>query len=161
MSLSRILNDEPSPDVSNHPAPSASNSTVPVIDPALLSPPAHSARRSPHHSLHESHDFQAESQPPNPRGYEYQPMTYQGTGGWNPYNGDFMPGDIFPLGRGNGDYYPHPERSETVSPHDSRSTYYKEGDADTFARKRRRGVEEDDDYCPPGLRQGRVSYSSM
>lgn len=153
MSLSRILNDEPSPAVSN---PSASTS---VIDPALMSPPAQSASRSPHRSHYSPQDFHGELQPPNPRGYEYHAVAYQGTGGWDPYSGEWVQGDIFPLGRGNGDYYPHPERSETISPHDPRSTYYREGDADNFPRKRRRGVEEDDDYRPPGLRQGRVSYS--
>lgn len=153
MSLSRILNDDPSPPLS---APSASMS---VIDPALMSPPVQPARRSPHHQLYGSHEFHGEPQPPNPRGYEYQPMAYQGTGGWDPYSGEWVQGDIFPLGRGNGDYYPHPERSETISPHDPRSKYYREGDVDNFSRKRRREVEEDDDYRPQGLRQSRVSTS--
>ncbi|KIM85396.1 hypothetical protein PILCRDRAFT_360893 [Piloderma croceum F 1598] len=132
MSLSRILNDDPSPAVLRP----AIHSSMSVIDPALMSqtgPPP---------------EYQGEPSAP-PR--SYQPTAYQGTGGWDPYSGEWVQGDIFPLGRGNGDYYSRPENS---SSHDSRSAYY---EVDGLSRKRRREPDEDDDYRPSELRQGRVS----
>lgn len=151
MSLSRILNDEPSPAVSSRSVP---NGSMPVIDPALISPTSPTGLRSPR-SHHGPPD--GEPQPPPPRGYEYQPVAYQGTGGWDPYSGEWVQGDIFPLGRGNGDYYPHPERTEAMSPNDPRNGYYREEDLDSSSRKRRRGVEDEDDYRSGEMRQGRVS----
>jgi DNA helicase INO80 len=148
MSLSRILNDEPSSALSHPPVPSG-----PVIDPALLSPASQSAMRSSPRPFHSHSEYNGEPTAPL-RGY--QPVAYQGTGGWDPYNGDYVQGDIFPLGRGNGDYYSRSERPESVSPHDPRSAYYRESEADGSSRKRRRDPDEDD-YLPQGLRQSRVS----
>lgn len=142
MSLSRILNDEPSPALP----------TAPVLDPALLSPTQPGPRSPPR--PHPGHPEYQGDHPLPPRGY--QPVAYQGTGGWDPYSGEWVQGNIFPLGRGNGDYY-RPERPETLSSHDLRSTYYREGEIDGSSRKRRREPDEEDDYHAPESRQGRVS----
>jgi chromatin-remodeling ATPase INO80 len=150
MSLSRILNDEPSPALS-HPLSPSAPASMSVIDPALMSPTSQSGPRS---SPHLRHGHPGEPPPP-PRGYPG--VAYQGSGGWDPYSGEWVQGDIFPLGRGNGDYYSRSERPETLSPHDPRSAYYREGEIDSSSRKRRREPDEEDDYRASGLRQGRVS----
>src|ERR1700691_151725 len=146
MSLSRILNDDPSPALSHLSGPGG-----PVIDPALLSPTSQSGPRSPPR-LHQGHHGE-----PTPPLRGYQATAYQGTGGWDPYSGEWVQGDIFPLGRGNGDYYSRPGQPETLPPQDSRGVYYRDGEADGSSRKRRREPDEDDDHRPRALRQGRVS----
>jgi len=154
MSLSRILNDDPSPPLLHLTAPSAPGA-MSVIDPALISPTSQSGLRSSPSQHHSHPEYQGEPTAP-PR--SYQSVAYQGTGGWDPYSGEWVQGDIFPLGRGNGDYYSRPENS---SPHDPRSgAYYMETETDGSSRKRRREPDEDNDYRPPGLRQGRVSTIS-
>lgn len=118
---------------------------MPVIDPALVSPTSHTAPRSPP----DSRQTQATEAR---RGY--QPSSYQGTGGWDPYTKEWVKGDIFPLGRGNGDYYP--ERSQAHSPHEARNAHYRESDMEGSARKRRRDEDEEDARSVES-RQGRVS----
>lgn len=142
MSLSRILNDDPPATSTSVPHPSAS---MPVIDPALVSPTSQIAPRSPPDSR-QTQSTEAR------RGY--QTSSYQGTGGWDPYTGEWVPGDIFPLGRGNGDYYP--ERSQVHSPHETRNAHYRDTEMEGSSRKRRR-EDDDDDSRSVESRQGRVS----
>lgn len=129
------------------------------IDPALMemSPTSTSAamtppRSQPPHHVHSDHHGE---QPPPPRGYTYQAVAYQGAGGWDPYTGEWVQGDIFPLGPG-GNYYPERDGQRFLSPQDPRESssaaYYKEGDGDT-PRKRRKGIDDDGDYHPPGQRR--------
>jgi DNA helicase INO80 len=150
MSLSRILNDDPSPALLRPAVPSVPG-PMSVIDPALMSPTSQTGPKSSPRLHHGYPEYQGEPSAP-PR--SYQATAYQGTGGWDPYSGEWVQGDIFPLGRGNGDYYSRPENS---SSHDSRSAYYTESEVDGLSRKRRREPDEDDDYRPLELRQGRVS----
>ncbi|KAG1795542.1 hypothetical protein EV424DRAFT_606445, partial [Suillus variegatus] len=94
MSLSRILNDEP-PRREN-PLPH-----VVVVDPSLadVSPLSRATVISPHpQTLRRSLTPLGEHQ--LPRGYSYQTPSYQGAGGWDPYSGDYVQGEIFPLGPG-------------------------------------------------------------
>jgi DNA helicase INO80 len=164
MSLSRILNDEPSPALSAPPIPMG---LIP-IDPLLLeSSPTSTAcglppsRAQPYQYGRPDHHGEP---PPPPRGYTYQPAAYQGAGGWDPYTGEWVQGDIFPLGPG-GNYYPERDgRRRLVSPQDTRdpasSAYYKDEEMDDgLPRKRRRGEDEDSDYHPPG--QKRVSLRKL
>lgn len=158
MSLSRILNDEPPPAVSNR-SPASGTASMPAIDPALLSPGAQSAPRSPIRSHHGRPDTHGDPQSPPPRGHEYQPAAYQGTGGWDPYTGHWVQGEIFPLGRGSGNYYPNEQQGQ-ISPTNSRNGHYREEDAEESSRKRRRGAEEEGEQKPAGGRRGRVSTPS-
>jgi len=158
MSLSRILNDDPIP---MPPAPS-----LPVpIDPALMhtSPRLNSGVRSPPSRPYPHSQLNHHGEPPPPRGHTYQPIAYQGAGGWDPYTGEWVQGDIFPLGPG-GNYY---QTQPFVSPHEhQRGTtsrmYYKEEEEEEeeeeqqvvdTPRKRRKGGDEDTDYHPPGQRR--------
>ena len=154
MSLSRILNDEPSPAVSNS-SPAPGPAPIPAIDQVLLSP---GAPRSPIRSHHGRLDTRLDPLPPPPRGYEYQPAAYQGTGGWDPYTGNWVQGEIFPLGRGGGNYYPNEHKGQ-VSPTNSRNGYYREEESEESSRKRRRGPEEEGEQKPIGGRRGQVSTS--
>lgn len=94
--------------------------------------------------------------PPPPRGYTYQPVSYQGAGGWDPYSGNYVQGDIFPLGPG-GNYYPHREVGASPGPPEplegSVGAYYKESENDQASKKRRKTVDDDPDYQPPGSRR--------
>lgn len=98
MSLSRILNDEPT---GHQPT-----SVPTAIDPPQMASPTPSspAPSGSQQSLGAPSDRGPVEQPPQPRGMSYQPSTYEGAGGFNPYTGDWVQGDIFPLGRG-GNYY--------------------------------------------------------
>lgn len=91
---------------------------------------------------------------PPPRRYSYQPVNYQGTGGWDPYTGNYVQGDIFPLGPG-GNYYPQRDVAPTSSePQDgSVSAYYKEAENDHASKKRRKAANDDPDYQPPAPRR--------
>ncbi|KAH7931126.1 hypothetical protein BV22DRAFT_1137807 [Leucogyrophana mollusca] len=157
MSLSRILNDEPPPQrltstgASRGPGTDAlSTDMSPRSNAAAMSPP----RPQPSHRS----PSPGGEQPPPPRGYTYQPVAYQGAGGWDPYTGDWVQGDIFPLGPG-GNYYPQREREgrQSVPPQETRATsvgaYYKEGESEALPRKRRKAAEEDSDYHPPGTKR--------
>ncbi|KAH7909116.1 hypothetical protein BJ138DRAFT_1011469 [Hygrophoropsis aurantiaca] len=163
MSLSRILNDEPPP--SRPTNPGISHSAGVDSSSVDMSPRSITTVVSPSRSqLLRRTPSPGGEQPPPPRGYTYQPVSYQGVGGWDPYTGDWVQGDIFPLGRG-GNYYSQRDRGGRQShpPQDIRVTtvgaYYKEGDNDTTPRKRRKAIEEDSDYQPPGTK--RVSLISM
>ncbi|KAL4069564.1 hypothetical protein J3A83DRAFT_4096226 [Scleroderma citrinum] len=153
MSLKRILNDEPPPSLpTRHANAGPSRATAADHSFSDVSPIPHSAPISPVHTR-ASHHSQSPlpEQPPPPRGYAYQPVTYQGAGGWDPYSGNYVQGDIFPLGPG-GNYYPLRERDGIPSgPLDpsssSASAYYKDGE-DDHASKRRKGIDEDSDYLP-------------
>ncbi|KIK96361.1 hypothetical protein PAXRUDRAFT_312720 [Paxillus rubicundulus Ve08.2h10] len=152
MSLRRILNDEPPPPRSANPRPSCGSGidtsladASPISIPATMSP----ARLRTHHRSQSP----LGEQPPPPRGYTYQAVSYQGAGGWDPYSGNYVQGDIFPLGPG-GNYYPQrqldsipsgpPEPPESIS-----SAYYKEGENEHASKKRRKAVDDDPDYQPP------------
>lgn len=105
MSLSRILNNEPS---DRQPASAPAG----AIDPALMdssapSSPSHSASQPPRGSSSNV----AVEHPPQPRGLSYQSPPYDGAGGWNPYTGEWMQGGPFPLGRG-GNYYDRTREQE-------------------------------------------------
>lgn len=177
MSLKHILNDDPSP-----PLPVSSGPTVHSV--ALASGPTSAAdsappRRSPEpvsssampmspprlpplqrvHSASRSdsvaHDHE---QQPHPRGFAYHPAAYQGAGGWDPYTGKWVQGDIFPLGPG-GNYYPDREDHASESPQPPNGggpdPQFKDGYVDGSNRKKRKHIEDDEDYRPPG--QKRVS----
>jgi chromatin-remodeling ATPase INO80 len=166
MSLSRILNDDPTP-MSAPPLPA---SLIP-LDPALMdtSPRMNSSVSSPPHRSHHHGQPDRHGEPvPPPRGYTYQPLAYQGAGGWDPYTGEWVQGDIFPLGPG-GNYYPdRVGRQRFVSSQEqqrdtSTRIYYKdededEEDEDDTPRKRRKGGAEDTDYQPPGQRRVSCFY---
>ncbi|KAF8559204.1 hypothetical protein OG21DRAFT_707459 [Imleria badia] len=133
MSLSRILNDPPPPPRAPPEPPSA-------ID----TPPSSDSPLNPRQS-------------PPPRRYSYQPVSYQGAGGWDPYSGNYVQGDIFPLGPG-GNYYPQRDLAPTSSvppePLDaSVGAYYKEGESDHGSKKRRKAAADDPDYHPPATRR--------
>ena len=135
MSLSRILNDPPPPPRAPPEPPSA-------ID----TPPSSNSPLNPRQS-------------PPPRRYSYQPVSYQGAGGWDPYSGNYVQGDIFPLGPG-GNYYPQrdlaPPSSVPPEPLDtSLGAYYKEGENDHASKKRRKTADDDPDYHPPASRRVR------
>lgn len=155
MSLKRILNDEPPPHSLAHLHSNAGPSRVPTVDHTFtdVAPTPASAAISPH--THPNHHGQSPrpEQPPPPRGYAYQPLSYQGAGGWDPYSGKYVQGDIFPLGPG-GNYYPHHEREEfpqgpTHTRPDSAGAYYKDGEDDLASKRRRKPTDEDSDYLPP------------
>ncbi|KAF9240898.1 P-loop containing nucleoside triphosphate hydrolase protein [Melanogaster broomeanus] len=150
MSLSRILNDEPPPPRTNH-----GPSRGPAIDVSLadMSPISNPATMSPTHSRTHHRSQSPGEQPPPPRGYTYQPVSYQGVGGWDPYSGKYVQGDIFPLGPG-GNYYLQRERDAISSGppeqlETSSSAYYKEGENEHASKKRRKAPEQDADYQPP------------
>ncbi|KAG1885770.1 hypothetical protein F4604DRAFT_1495285, partial [Suillus subluteus] len=111
MSLSRILNDEPPP------ARKSSSSRTGGIDPSLadVSPLSRATVMSPHPQTLRRSLTPLGEQPPLPRGYSYQTSSYQGTGGWDPYSGDYVQGEIFPLGPG-GNYYSQRERDGQHQP---------------------------------------------
>ncbi|KIJ68315.1 hypothetical protein HYDPIDRAFT_24608 [Hydnomerulius pinastri MD-312] len=152
MSLSRILNDEPPPSRgTNHGASRGSGIDASLAD---MSPISNPATMSPaHHRMHHRSQSPLGEQPPPPRGYTYQPVSYQGAGGWDPYSGNYVQGDIFPLGPG-GNYYPQREREAFSSgPPETRESsagaYYKEGENEHALKKRRKATDDDPDYQPP------------
>ncbi|KAF9229431.1 hypothetical protein BS17DRAFT_723199 [Gyrodon lividus] len=156
MSLSRILNDEPPPLRSANPRPShGSGIDTSLADMLSISNPA---TMSPAHArTHHRSQSPLGEQPPPPRGYTYQPVSYQGAGGWDPYSGNYVQGDIFPLGPG-GNYYSQRERdvipSGPLEPLESSSSaYYKEGENEHTAKKRRKTVNDDPDYQPPSTKR--------
>lgn len=138
MSLSRILNDEPLP-----PVPNPSPAPMPAID---LAPRPPLRSRLP---------TRVDPQPPPPRGHEYQPAAFQGTGRWDPYTGNWVQGEIFPLGRGGGIYIPNEQQG--LFPANSRNGYYREEESEELSKKRRRGPEEEGEPKTTGGRRGRVS----
>lgn len=111
-------------------------------------PPHYTDRRSPSEP----------DQGPPPRGFAYQPVAYQGAGGWDPYTGEWVQGDIFPLGPG-GQYYAENEDQASDSPPPSNGgqivARFKEGYVEGGRKKRKLATDDDDDYQPPG--QKRVS----
>lgn len=139
MSLSRILNDEPLP-----PVPNPSPAPMPAID---LAPRPPLRSRLP---------TRVDPQPPPPRGHEYQPAAFQGTGRWDPYTGNWVQGEIFPLGRGGGIYIPNEQQGQ-IFPANSRNGYYREEESEELSKKRRRGPEEEGEPKTTGGRRGRVS----
>ena len=158
MSLSRILNDAPPP-------PRAAPSGPPrAIDTPLpdMSPVSNPVPVSPvHPRQHRQSQSPLGDHPPPPRGYSYQPVSYQGAGGWDPYSGNYVQGDIFPLGPG-GNYYPQREVGATPSgpsePLDGPvGAYYKEGEDENehASKKRRKATDDDPDYQPPVSRRVR------
>jgi DNA helicase INO80 len=149
MSLSRILNDEPPP----------ARKRGAGIDPSLadVSPHSHATViSSPHLQTSRRSPSPLGEQPPFPRGYSYHTSSYQGAGGWDPYSGDYVQGEIFPLGPG-GNYYAQRERDEHhhLPPLEPRApsvgAYYKDGENEPTPRKRRKAAPPDDDpdYQPP------------
>lgn len=160
MSLKRILNDEPPPHslAHLHSAP-AGPSRVAAVDHTFtdVTPTPSSAVISPH--THPNHHGQSPhpEQPPPHRGYAYQPVSYQGAGGWDPYSGNYVQGDIFPLGPG-GNYYPHREREEPPpgpahTRPDSAGAYYRDGEEDLASKRRRKAMDDDSDYLPPASKR--------
>lgn len=152
MSLSRILNDEPPP------ARKSTSSRGGTIDHSLadVSPLSRATIMSPHPQTLRRSLTPLGEQPPLPRGYSYQTPSYQGAGGWDPYSGDYVQGEIFPLGPG-GNYYSQRDRDGQHQPPppepraSSVGAYYKEGENEPTPRKRRKPVAPDDDpdYQPP------------
>ena len=145
MSLSRILNNEP-------PSASSAQRTTPgptPIDPVQVEPSSSSGPPTRPHSHTHHHPSHLNIPPPPPRGYAYRPVAYQGAGGWDPYSGDWVQGDIFPLGLGGNNHYAqhefqrrHPVHREDpeLPPRD----YHEDGEGeDTVPRKRRKGVGDD------------------
>ena len=161
MSLKRILNDEPPPLLPARHAIAGPSRAAAAADHSFsdLSPIPNSAPISPVHTWANRHSQSPHpEQPPPPRGYAYQPVNYQGAGGWDPYSGNYVHGDIFPLGRG-GNYYLQRERDgissgPTDPPTSSASAYYKDSEND-HASKRRKGMDEDLDYLPPASKRVR------
>lgn len=161
MSLSRILNDPPPPPRVAPSAPSrasAVDTPLPDMSPVSNPPPASPAHpRQRHQSQSPLGDH-----PPPPRGYTYQPVSYQGAGGWDPYSGNYVQGNIFPLGPG-GNYYPQREAGVTPSgppePLDgSVGAYYSQSENDHATKKRRKTVDDDPDYQPPASRRVRTPF---
>jgi chromatin-remodeling ATPase INO80 len=111
MSLKRILNDGPSGPPPPPPRVSVSEPIADAEDRARISP--HQVHHSPLIGIGNPNSAARESsngsvpldRPPQPRGFWNQAPGYQVAGGWNPYTGEWVQGDIFPLGRG-GNYYP-------------------------------------------------------
>lgn len=160
MSLKRILNDEPPPTLpARHTNAGPSRAAAPDHSFPDMSPVPNSASISPVHTWAKPHSQSPlPEQLPPPRGYAYQPANYQGAGGWDPYSGNYVQGDIFPLGPG-GNYYPQRERDgippgPSDLPSSSASAYYKDSDND-HAFKRRKGMGEDPDYFPPASKRVR------
>lgn len=123
---------------------------------ASLSPPPWAGSLGSAEGVHAASMQRAGSvdHPPHPRGLTYQPLEYQGAGGWNPYTGEWTPGDIFPLGPGE-NYYPEQDsRLATASNrHQTRPPggYYKEDYAteNTGGRgRKRRKTNDDAEYQP-------------
>ena len=171
MSLKRILNDEPPPLL---PVRHANTGPSRATDHSFpdLSPIPNSAPISPVHTWANRHGQSLHpEQPPPSCGYAYQPVNYQGAGGWDPYSGNYVHGDILPLGRG-GNYYPQRERDgissgPTDPPTSSANAFYKDGDND-HASKRRKGMDDDLDYLPLASKRVRchdiilgISYSYL
>jgi DNA helicase INO80 len=132
------------------------------IDPALMetSPTPTSDAKSPHSplSLRTGQDGHEQLHV-----YNRQPAAFQGTGGWDSYTGEWVQGDIFPIGPG-GDYYPdrsgRRQFSTLMDSGDPQpAVYYKEGDEGS-PRKKRKGREEDGDYQPAGQRRVCFPYES-
>ncbi|KIJ21627.1 hypothetical protein PAXINDRAFT_95170 [Paxillus involutus ATCC 200175] len=152
MSLRRILNDEPPPPRSANPRPSRGSgidTSLADMSPISVPPTMSPARPRTHHRSQSPPG----EQPPPPRGYTYQPVSYHGAGGWDPYSGNYVQGDIFPLGPG-GNYYPQRELDSISSgppepPESTSSAYYKEGENEHASKKRRKAVDDDPDYRPP------------
>ncbi|KAG1891681.1 uncharacterized protein F5891DRAFT_891535, partial [Suillus fuscotomentosus] len=79
----------------------------------------------------------------------------QGAKSWDPYSGDYVQGEIFPLGPG-GNHYSQRERDGQHQPPppepraSSTGAYYKEGENEPTSRKRRKAVvpDDDSDYNP-------------
>ncbi|CCM00896.1 uncharacterized protein FIBRA_02942 [Fibroporia radiculosa] len=159
MSLKHILNDDPVPPHIPAPTPSVPSPSEPV--PARQSPLMPVV--SPPPQLHYAHAraLHDHEPPPVPRGLAYQPATYHGAGGWDPYTGEWVQGDIFPLGPG-GNYYPDREEqtplSPTLSNNGSATSRFKEGFVEGHGRKKRKIADDDDDYQPPGQKRQSRRY---
>lgn len=162
MSLKHILNDDPNP-----PFPllaPAAQAPATIIDPSPLtrppSPPAkadtpYTRRRARTRSQSSPHSQEQDHVPSRP--FTYQPMSFQGAGGWDPYSGEYVQGDIFPRGPG-GNYYNGPETP--VSAHANIPPQDDQGSYEANGRKKRRTVvpaEDDQDYQPPGGKRVRCS----
>lgn len=79
-------------------------------------------------------------------------MAFQGAGGWDPYTGEWVQGDIFPLGPG-GNYYNADRQDVLVPSHPGNGQDDPSSVLETNGRKKRRMVnagEDDQDYQPPG-----------
>ncbi|OCH96546.1 hypothetical protein OBBRIDRAFT_815823 [Obba rivulosa] len=168
MSLRHILNDDPSP-----PLISTSSATAPVstpaIEPALRRPPSPSVTSttsSPHDSQHYSysrssarHDSQ---QPTSGRAPASQPVQWQG--GRHSYYDEGEPRHVPPAA---GDWYDQDgPMSGQLSPSSTNgtpgapiTTRFKEGYVDGNGRKKRKTMDDDEDYQPPG--QKRVSIHTQ
>ncbi len=167
MSLRHILNEDPSPPLPL-PAPTAASpatiingdsasarQTSPQIQSATSSQPR---RRTPRTRSRSSPPPQESDQLPS-RPFTYQPVAYQGAGGWDPYSGEWVQGDIFPLGPG-GNYYPEHEDHTSMSPPNGNGEAEPQVGGESFVetngRKKRRTIApagDDQDYRPPGTKR--------
>ncbi|KAH9946815.1 P-loop containing nucleoside triphosphate hydrolase protein [Amylocystis lapponica] len=165
MSLKHILNDDPHPPPhitapsahAHEPASSADAVPARPSSPSLTTlsphpvPPHYTDGRSPSEL----------DQGPPPRGFAYQPAAYHGAGGWDPYTGQWVQGDIFPLGPG-GQYYAEHEDQASVSPPPSNGgqiiARFKEGYVDGGRKKRKVAADDDEDYQPPGQKRQSRRY---
>ncbi|KAJ3558033.1 hypothetical protein NM688_g1148 [Phlebia brevispora] len=160
MSLKHILNDDPSPPLPLIAPTAQAPTTISTTDPAPAPrPPSplskanapYTRRRARTRSRSSPQPQEQEHVPSRP--FTYQPMAFQGAGGWDPYTGEWVQGDIFPLGPG-GNYYvadrqdlPYPQHGGNA-PQDDQSSV-----TELNGRKKRRTVapvEDDQDYQPPG-----------
>lgn len=156
MSLSRILNDAPPPPRAPLSGPSRSAIDTPLPD---MSPISNPLPVSPLHPRQHQSQSPLGDHPPTPRGYPYQPVSHQGAGGWDSYSGNYVHGDVLPLGPG-GSYYPQRDigaaPSGPLEPLDGPAgAYYKEGENEHASKKRKKAADVDPDYQPPGSRRVR------
>ena len=157
MSLSRILNSNPSPSL--RPTPHLSPvTTIPFDNTAYpehlsdhlsaIPAPSRFQRIYPDHPSDNQHSL---------RGYPYHDSAqYQGPPAWDPYSRQWVHGDVYAFNPGATHYHSN-DRGRFPSPHDVREpppdVCPKDGDEDVAFRKRRRGLDEDSDYQPPGQRR--------
>ncbi|KAA1468168.1 hypothetical protein DENSPDRAFT_833380 [Dentipellis sp. KUC8613] len=135
MSLSRILNNDPAP-----PPPALA---VPAVS------EARSDRTSPSRST-----SPPRRPPPAVRSPQPQPLAYQASGGWDPHSGEWVQGEISPVGPGGTLYTEHARSlsESSLTKQDGRDT------SQSPPKKRKKNMDDDADYRPPGTRRGLRRY---
>ena len=163
MSLRRILNDEPSSPLTGPPPPQSGHAHLTPVDPQ---PPLRSPSPSSTSSIHNGHRRQrgrSRSPPLDPelhhsRAMHFQPVAYQGSTGWDHYNGQWGQGEVYQGAPGGNHYYPESEDGTPPSPHmtNGGAGKYKEVYADGGGRRKRKAavsVDEEEEYPPQAPRR--------
>ncbi|TFY83775.1 hypothetical protein EWM64_g245 [Hericium alpestre] len=163
MSLSRILNDD-LPPMNTPPAPSQpAYSAGSGPDPALMDRPLDTVR-SPSPPRRRSHNKRGSEGQALPQAHTFQPVAYQASGAWDPHSGEWVQGEVSPVGP-NVSFFSErgqsPLSPKEYHPAPSNITFVNEEGPDLAQsppKKRRKGADDDGDYRPPGTRRSSRRY---